>query len=94
MWQMLQQAEPNDYVIATGETHSLHDFVAEAFGVLGIDWKPHVMTGAEFIRPSEIMVSRADPQAAARKLGWSARTRMAGVVEQMVRSQQAMLASA
>jgi GDPmannose 4,6-dehydratase len=52
------------------------------------------MTGAEFIRPSEIMVSRADPQEAARKLGWSARTRMAGVVEQMVRSQQAMLASA
>jgi len=90
MWQMLQQAEPNDYVIATGETHSLRDFVAEAFGVLGIDWKPHVMTDAALIRPSEIMVSRGDPQEAASKLGWSARTRMAGVVELMVRGQQAM----
>ena len=93
MWHMLQQAEPNDYVIATGETHSLRDFVAEAFGVLGIDWKPHVITDAALIRPSEIMVSRGDPQEAARKLGWSARTRMAGVVEQMVRGQQAMRTS-
>ena len=92
MWLMLQQAEPNDYVIATGETHSLRDFVTETFGVLGIDWKPHVMTDANLIRPSEIMVSRGDPQEAARKVGWSARTRMAGVVQQMVRGQQTTLA--
>jgi GDPmannose 4,6-dehydratase len=61
--------------------------------MLGIDWMPHVMSDPALIRPSEIMISRSDPREAASKLGWSARTRMAGVVQQMVRSQQTMLTS-
>lgn len=91
MWKMLQQATPADYVIATGETHSLREFVAEAFGALNLDWTPHVATDATLIRPSEIMISRGDPQRAASELGWVARTRMAGVVRKMVLGQQAVL---
>jgi GDPmannose 4,6-dehydratase len=84
MWQMLQQPQPEDFVIATGETHSLQDFVAEAFAAVNLDWRDHVDTDPALMRPSDISISRADPSSAKAKLGWQAQTRMTGVVKKMV----------
>ncbi|WP_212525607.1 GDP-mannose 4,6-dehydratase [Actibacterium sp. MT2.3-13A] len=83
MWRMLAAETPEDYVIATGETTRLEDFVAEAFAYHGLDWRDHVDTSAEFARPSDIQVSRADPTRAAERLGWRAQTHMRDVVRKM-----------
>ena len=84
MWQMLQQPQPEDFVIATGETHSLQDFVAAAFTAVNLDWHKHVDIDPALMRPSDLNISRADPSLAQAKLGWQAQTRMAGVVKNMV----------
>lgn len=84
MWLMLQQNTPEDYVIATGETNTLEEFVAAAFHSVGLDWHDHVVTDASLLRPSEIMVSRGNPGKASAKLGWSARLKMKDVVSLMV----------
>jgi len=83
MWLMLQKESPEDYVIATGESHTLEQFIGETFRRLGLDWREHVVTDASFIRPSEIMVSQADPALAAARLGWRAGYRMPEVVALM-----------
>lgn len=83
MWLMLQQECPEDYVVATGETHTLQEFVAESFSSVGLDWEAHVVTDQSLLRPSEIMVSRANPEKAADKLGWQARYKMRDVVRMM-----------
>lgn len=85
---MLQQDKPWDFVIATGETHSLEEFVAECFGCLGLDWKRHVEVDDDLFRPSDIAISRADPGKAKRLLGWQARLRMQDVVCLMVEAEQ------
>ena len=54
MWLMLQQNEPNDYVVATGEAHSVQDFLDEAFGLLGLDWRQHVEVDSRYYRPAEV----------------------------------------
>ncbi|MGD9975997.1 MAG: GDP-mannose 4,6-dehydratase [Desulfatirhabdiaceae bacterium] len=84
MWRMLQQTTPDDYVIATGETHSLLDFVKTAFSHLGLDWKKHVQTDSKLLRPTEIMTSLANPEKAYEKLGWKARYAMPDVARMMV----------
>lgn len=84
MWRMLQQPEPKDYVIATGQSHSLENFVAETFGLLGLDWRKHVQQSEEFVRPTDITYSVADPSKATRDLGWSAQFKMADVVRAML----------
>ena len=85
MWQMLQQDDPEDFVIATGETNSLEDFVSTAFTNLGLDWREHVDTDTNlFMRPSDIKISRADPFRAKKKLGWEASTRMRELVAKMI----------
>jgi GDPmannose 4,6-dehydratase len=84
MWLMLQQEQADDYVIATGETNTLQDFVAEAFNAVGLDWKEHVISDTSLLRPSEIMVSCGDAARAAEILGWKARFRMRDVVRMMV----------
>lgn len=84
MWQMLQQPQPEDYVIATGETHTLQDFVATAFAAVDLDWRDHVDTDPALMRPTDLSISRADPSFAKAKLGWQAQIRMAGVVKNMV----------
>lgn len=84
MWLMLQQDTPEDYVIATGTTVTLEEFVAEVFRCLGLDWKDHVVVDAEFLRPTDLLVSRADPSKAERQLGWKARYRVADVVKGML----------
>lgn len=88
MWRMLQQTTPQDFVIATGETHPLQDFVAEAFSAVGLHWHDHVDTNLSLLRPSDIRVSRAATDRAADKLGWVAQTHMREVVKQMVSSEQ------
>ena len=88
MWRMLQQDTPQDYVIATGETNTLKRFVVEAFAHLGLDWETHVFTNQSFLRPSEIMVSRGNPDKARRELGWQATYRMKDVIQVMIAAQQ------
>ena len=84
MWKMLQQSQPEDFVIATGETHPLQDFVAEAFAAVDLDWRDHVDNDPALMRPTDLAVSRADPSRAAGMLDWKARTYMQGVVHNMV----------
>jgi GDPmannose 4,6-dehydratase len=84
MWLMLQQDAPDDFVIATGVTHTLQDFVAEAFAAVGLDWQTYVICDPSLLRPSEIMVSRGCPDKARQLLGWQARSSMGDVVRQMV----------
>lgn len=89
MWLMLQQARPADYVIATGETNTLESFVSEVFASLGMDWQRHVEFNPSLVRPTEIMVSRADPARAHVQLGWRARYRMRDVARLMVSAELA-----
>ena len=84
MWRMLQHGEPRDFVIATGETRALRDFVAESFAALGLDWKDHVETDPTLMRPTDIRIGRADPSLALAQLDWQAETRMTEVVRRMV----------
>ncbi|MBC8017217.1 MAG: GDP-mannose 4,6-dehydratase [Verrucomicrobia bacterium] len=88
MWRMLQQDTPADYVIATGETNTLEGFVVETFAQLGLDWQDHVATDSSLLRPSEIMVSRGNPEKAYRKLGWRAQQRMKDVIRIMISAEQ------
>jgi len=88
MWRMLQQPEPGDYVIATGETNTLEEFVAETFSQVGLDWKEHVATDPSLLRPSEIMVSRGNPEKAHKVLGWHAQQRMRDVIRIMISAEQ------
>ncbi len=83
MHRMMGQETAQDYVIATGTTTTLQDFVAAAFAFHGLDWRAHVQSSPEFARPSDIAVSRADPGAAARQLGWRADSVMQDVVRRM-----------
>ncbi|GFE60321.1 GDP-mannose 4,6-dehydratase [Geobacter sp. AOG2] len=84
MWLILQQERPDDFVIATGETSRLEDFVAEVFKAVGLDWRDHVESDASLLRPSEIMVSRANPEKSARTFGWRATYKMRDVARMMV----------
>jgi len=70
MWRMLQQPKPDDYVIATGQTHAVREFLEEAFGYLGLDWRKHVQIDPRYFRPSEVDVLVGDASKAARQLGW------------------------
>lgn len=83
MWLMLQQDQAGDFVIATGETNTLEDFVAEAFRCAGLEWREHVISDPSLLRPTEIMVSRGNPARAASMLGWQATLRMGDVVKRM-----------
>lgn len=90
MWRILQQDDPEDYVVATGETHTLEEFVAEAFSCVGLDWHDHVVTDPTLLRPSEIMVSRANPAKAAGQLDWQARYKMRDVVRKMAENTRSL----
>jgi GDPmannose 4,6-dehydratase len=80
MWRMLQLEVPEDLVIATGQTNSLQDFVAEAFAFNGLNWEDHVEISEEFFRPTDILYSGGDPTRAEQLLDWRAKTKMADVV--------------
>ena len=86
MWLMLQLENPEDFVIATGETNTLENFVANVFESVGMDWRDHVFSDHDLIRPSEIMISKGNAEKAARILDWRAKKRMRDVVGLMVES--------
>ena len=89
MWRMLRQPAPGDYVVATGETRSLEEFVAEAFRAVGLDWREHVEADPALRRPADVTANFADPGKAARVLGWRATVKMAEVVRRMVEAERA-----
>ena len=84
MWLMLQQDEPDDYVISTGETHSVQEFVEEAFNHLDLDWKRYVVQDPKFYRPAEVDLLVGDPAKALNKLGWEPSVDFRGLVRLMV----------
>jgi GDPmannose 4,6-dehydratase len=85
MWLMLQQDEPDDYVIATGETHSIEEFLTLAFDKVGLgDWKPYVRHDAKFLRPAEVDLLIGDPAKAKAKLGWQPEVNFEQLVSMMV----------
>ncbi len=84
MWAMLQTDCREDYVIATGESHSLRDFVAAVFAECGLDWQKHVTQDPALMRRSELAYSRGNADKAARQLGWKAGLTMHGVAKEMV----------
>jgi len=84
---MTQLAAPDDFVIATGESHSLEEFLTTAFAEVKLDWRAHVDYDASLKRPSDIATSIGEPTKAQRILGWCAKVRFAEVVIQMVRSE-------
>ena len=86
MWKMLQQDEPDDYVIATGETHTVQEFVEIAFAHAGLDWQEYVKVDPAFIRPAEVDLLIGDPAKAKAKLGWEPSVDFRGLVEMMVDS--------
>lgn len=88
MWLMLQQEEPEDFVIATGETHSLEEFLSEAFDCVGLNWQDHVIIDDTLMRPSEIAIGKGNPAKASEFLGWRARNKMKDVVRMMVNHEQ------
>jgi GDPmannose 4,6-dehydratase len=86
MYRMLQRESPEDFVIATGQTRKLQDFVATAFAAVGLDWRDHTTTDQTLYRPTEIMIGRGDASKAAEKLGWKPKYKMDEVVRMMVKA--------
>jgi GDPmannose 4,6-dehydratase len=81
---MLQQDSPDDYVVATGETHSVRELVQEAFGLVGLEWERHVRVEERYFRPTEVDDLRGDASKAERVLGWRPTTTFAGLVRLML----------
>jgi GDPmannose 4,6-dehydratase len=86
MWLMLQQAEPDDYVIATNETHSVQEFLEVAFGHVGLDWRKHVEIDPRYYRPAEVDLLIGDASKAKKKLGWAPKTTFADLARLMTES--------
>ena len=94
MWRMLQRDEPDDYLVATGETHSVREFAEIAFGHVGLDWEQYVKTDPEFLRPAEVDQLVGDPAKAKSDLGWEPRHSFRELVEMMVDADLERLAPA
>ena len=84
MWMMLQQPEPSDYVLATGERHSVREFCEKAFSLLGLDWERYVEVDKRYLRPAEVDVLQGDASKARRELGWEPEVTFDQLVEMMV----------
>lgn len=84
MWLMLQQNEPDDYVVATGETHSVREFLQEAFSLVNLDWEKYVEVDPRYFRPAEVDLLLGDPAKAKQKLGWTPKTSFKELVKIMV----------
>ncbi|HXG57541.1 MAG TPA: GDP-mannose 4,6-dehydratase [Thermoanaerobaculia bacterium] len=88
MWRMLQQERPDDYVIATGESHTVEEFVSAAFAEAGLDWREHVRIDPSLFRPSDIRYSRGNAAKAAHVLGWTPSVRFRELVPLLVRAER------
>jgi GDPmannose 4,6-dehydratase len=84
MWMMLQQKTPDDYVVATGETHSVREFVTEAFSLVGLDWEKHIQADPRYFRPTEVDLLQGDSAKARRALGWRTEISFKQLVKMMV----------
>jgi GDPmannose 4,6-dehydratase len=84
MWLMLQQDKPDDYVVATGETHTVGELVETAFGHVGLDWRKYVVQDPAFVRPAEVDLLLGDPSKARRLLKWTPEVNFQGLVRMMV----------
>jgi len=91
MWLMLQQSEPDDFIIATGETHSIREFLDEAFGLVGLDWHRFVEIDPRYMRPAEVDILMGDNTKARKKFGWVPRTSFKELVKLMVEADIAKL---
>ena len=87
MWSMLQQEKPDDYIVATGKTYSLTDFISEVFQTLSLDWKDHVKPNKNFLRPTDIQSIGANPEKAEKVLGWKAKNCALDVARLMVEAE-------
>ena len=84
MWRMLQQESPDDYVVGTGETHSVREWCQAAFDYLGLDWEQYVKVDPKLIRPAEVDLLVSDPRKAREKLGWQRTVSFEGLIRMMV----------
>jgi GDPmannose 4,6-dehydratase len=91
MWLMLQQETPDDYVIATNETHSIREFLDLAFGHVQRDWKKHVEIDPRYYRPAEVDLLIGDYSKAKQQLGWQPKTKFADLVKLMVEADLQLL---
>jgi GDPmannose 4,6-dehydratase len=87
---MLQQDQPDDYVIATGESFSLQEFVEQAFNYFNLNWEDHVVSDPSFMRPTDLSVSRGNALKASQRLNWRAKFKMPDVVKMMIEAKLAM----
>jgi GDPmannose 4,6-dehydratase len=85
---MLQEEIPDDFVIATGETHTLEEFLGLVCSGVNLDWREHVVLDPALMRPSELLVSRSDPRKAQSLLGWKAKFVMKDVIRMMIESER------
>jgi GDPmannose 4,6-dehydratase len=90
MWLMLQQDVPDDYVVGTGETHTVQEFVEIAFDHVGLDWKRYVVIDPKFVRPAEVDLLLADPSKTKKQLGWQPQVNFEQLVTMMVESDLAL----
>ena len=90
MWRILQHDKPDDFVLATGEMHSVREFLAEAFGAVGLDWEKYVEYDARYARPTEVDQLLGDASKAKRELGWEPKVRFKELVRIMVESDVAL----
>jgi GDPmannose 4,6-dehydratase len=91
MWLMLQQDEPEDFVIGTGETHTVREFLDLSFAHLGLDWRDHVENDARYLRPAEVEALQADPSKARARLNWRHRVTFPELVKLMVNAEMDQL---
>ena len=87
MWLMLQQDKPDDFVIATGETHTIEDFLVTAFSHVALDWTKYVSRDAKYYRPAEVTVLKGDPSKAKRVLGWEPKVKFSQLVHIMMEAE-------
>jgi GDPmannose 4,6-dehydratase len=92
MWMMLQQDSPDDYVIGTGEMHTVRDFLERAFAHAGMDWHDYVETDPRYFRPAEVVALQADPAKARERLGWQHQVTFEELVALMVDAEMSDLA--
>jgi GDPmannose 4,6-dehydratase len=88
MWLMLQQPKGDDYVVATGESHSVRECLDVAFGALDLDWKKYVEIDPRYFRPTEVDHLKGDPSKAMRVLGWKPKVTFNGLIEMMVKADE------
>jgi GDPmannose 4,6-dehydratase len=84
MWMMLQEAEPADYVIATGEDRTIREFCQVAFDAAGLNWEDHVVIDERFLRPAEVEILKGDPSEAVDRMGWKPEVSFEQMVQMMV----------